>query len=186
MVLEESGEKIDGETECGFEEEINQLIDTRTFFINEWKITYKSMEPKEIVHFLNHWAEEIYNLKNKTTPDSLSKGIISNILFKRLVKEYPGYLISKNLKENLLKKMDEKINPFKIFQKKIERFLEEGKEKEITNEISIFFNSYINYTGNKDFLNKFMDKLLPNLIMTIQEKKASPKVISSFIQSYLD
>ena len=127
MVLDMLEEKTSYGMKCGFEKEINTLIETKSFFIDEWKAAYKSMDPGEIVHFLDHWAEELFNLKNKSDLDSLSKGIISDVLFKHLIKRYPGTLISNNLKEKLMEKMDEKISPFKILQKKIDKLLEKGK-----------------------------------------------------------
>ncbi len=170
----------------GFEKEIEDLIETKSFFIDEWKAAYKSMEPEEIYNFLTNWATEIFSLKSEAKLDFLSKGIISNVLFKQLVERYPGTLISNNLKEKLIEKMEEKTSPLQKLTHKINGLLEEGKYKEIKDEISELFDSYENFIGNKEFLNDYIEKFMSELIEKYQDKEIELDILIFLTGSYLN
>ncbi|MFX1453242.1 MAG: hypothetical protein ACFFCM_20580 [Promethearchaeota archaeon] len=170
----------------GFEKEIDDLINTKSFIIEEWKAAYKSMEPKEVYKFLNNWAIELFNLKSETAIDPLTQGVISNILFNQLVAKYPGPLISRNLKEQLIQKMDEKTNPFTLLQKKIDNLLEKGKHKEIKDAISNLFDSYENFIGNKEFLDEFIENFMFTIIENYMDKEIELEILIYFSGSYLN
>ncbi|MHA1379014.1 MAG: hypothetical protein ACTSRG_11585 [Candidatus Helarchaeota archaeon] len=186
MMHEKEIKKLNPEMFCGFEEEIKNLMDTKQFFIDEWKIAYKSMDVKEITHFLNHWTEELCTLKSNSSMDVLSKGIISDFLFKQLINKYPGSLISNNLKEKLIEKMEQKINPLKILQTKLSELLEKGESDEIRKEISILFDASDNFLGNKEYLDDEINNLLFNVLKNHQNKDLDLNTLIFISKLYLN
>ena len=186
MGLDRSDEKVNIEITCGFEKEINDLIENQSFLLDEWKAAYKSMDPSEIIHFLNDLTEELCSLKSESSPDPLSKEIISNVLFKELIKKYPGTLISNHLKEKLIEKMDEKFNPIKKLRIKIDKLVETKQYDEIKSEISKFFESYENFIGDKEYLETDINGFLYNILEDYQYKEIEYEIIKYIATSYLN
>lgn len=171
---------------CGFENSINNLIEKKFSITNEWIVAFRSMEPKEIINFLNHWIEEVSILENKPKPDPLSKGIITNCFFKQLIEKYPGILVSSSLREKLIEKMNEKTNPFELLRKKVDNFLEQKQYDAVKDEISNLFNLYGNIIQSNEYLNEGFNKLLYNIIENYQNKEIEPNILIFIIESYLD
>ena len=169
---------------CGFHKEIHELIDKGPY-ISEWKNTYQSMDPEEIINFLNYWIQELHDL-HQVEFDPLSKGIILNCLFRETLEAYPGNLISINIREQLISKMNEKTNPFDIMRIKIEKLIDEKKPQEVKDEVSKIFESYKDYIGLNQYIDQNLSKFLFSVIKNFQTKAIDLKTLTFLTNTYLE
>ena len=169
---------------CGFHKEIHDLIE-RGPYISEWKNTYQSMDPEEIINFLNYWIQELYDL-HQVEFDPLSKGIILNCLFRETLEVYPGNLISNELRDQLTSKMNEKTNPFDIMRLKIGKLIDEKKFQEVKSEVNKIFDIYKDYIGSNKYIDQNLQNFLFSVIKNFRTKEMDLKTLIFLTNTYLE
>ncbi|NHI92451.1 MAG: hypothetical protein EAX96_08100 [Candidatus Lokiarchaeota archaeon] len=161
------------------------MVEQNSSFISEWKNTYQSMDPEEIINFLNYWVQELNEL-HQIKFDPLSKGIILNCLFKETLDAYPGNLISNEIKNKLATKLNEKINPFEKMRIKIEKLIDENKLPEVKQELSNIFKFYDEFINLNEYIDQNLNNFLFNVIKNSQIKEVDLKILEFLTNSYLD
>ena len=168
---------------CGFDDELSNLVENNSSFMSDWKAAYKTMDPEEIITFLNYWVEELVDLTDKPDIDPLSKGIIINCLFRELILDhYPGVLISSNTAEELIEKMKNKTNPFEKIRLKIDQMIQNKKFDKIVDEIKEVLTSYSK--ENNEIIDEAINNFLFKIINNYEELDTT--VLSDITNIYLD
>ncbi|MHA1785625.1 MAG: hypothetical protein ACTSVE_10525 [Candidatus Helarchaeota archaeon] len=170
---------------CGFEQEIKKLVERKSFR-KEWQVTYKSMNPTEIVNFLSRGVRELNDLdESKPKISPLLKGIVINCLFKEILEIYPGNLISVDLRNKLKKKFNEKTNLFEMMRVKLEKFIQDKQYKEFEDELRSFFKFYDKLFNSNEFIQNKLNGFLYKLLNNFKEKEIDASILTIVTNSYL-
>ncbi len=170
---------------CGFDDEISNLVQNNITFMEDWKRSYKTMDPEELISFLNYWVEEIIELnEQKIKLDELTKGIMLNCLFRELVVDhYPGVLISSATQEELIEKMRNKTNPFEQIRMKIEDMIKNKDFSTIEDEIKNILNTY---KERNEIIDEAINNFLLSIINNYQNIKFDVNILGKITEMYLN
>ncbi len=107
------------EGQCRFLDATQQIIKDENF-LSEWKSSYRSTSPEEVLLFLDRWATKARNILGLESIDEITLGDLKTCLFINAIENWPGSSISSTLRTDLISKVHETLDFFVKTSKLIE------------------------------------------------------------------